>query len=121
MGGSSFIDAWAEGGWDGWDDSALAASALPCYDTSVCTRGRRRRNERLLRQPHVEAMHAWRCTLAAGGGEVDGASESRRATRHDGGASAPYLRGYARSRAALDDGLHGTHLAVEAWPAERPA
>jgi hypothetical protein len=85
MGGSSFIDAWAEGGWD---DSALAASALPRYDTSACTRGRRQRSERLLRQPHVEAMHAWRCPLAAGGGEVDGASEPRRATRHDGGVPA---------------------------------
>jgi hypothetical protein len=29
-------------------------------------------------------MHAWRCPLAAGGGAVDGASEPRRATRHDG-------------------------------------
>jgi hypothetical protein len=28
---------------------------------------------------------------------------------------------YAATRAALADGLHGTHLAVEAWPAERPA
>jgi hypothetical protein len=32
MGGSSFIDAWAEGGWD---DSALVAGARPRYDISA--------------------------------------------------------------------------------------
>jgi hypothetical protein len=36
------------------------------------------------------------------------------------GASAPYLRGYARARTALDDGLQGMHSAVEAWPMEWP-
>jgi hypothetical protein len=34
-------------------------------------------------------------SLAVGGGEMDGASKPRRATWHDGGASAPGLRGYA--------------------------
>jgi hypothetical protein len=38
-----------------------------------------------------------------------------------GSASAPCLRGYAGVRAALDDGLHGTHSAAEAYPVERPA
>jgi hypothetical protein len=39
---------------------------------------------RLLQWPRVEATLVWRCPLAAGGGEVDGASEPKRATRHDG-------------------------------------
>jgi hypothetical protein len=79
-----FIAAWAEGGWDGRDGSALAASARSCHVSSACMHGRRRRSERLLRWPHVEAMCAWCRPLAARGGEVDGASELRRATRHDG-------------------------------------
>jgi hypothetical protein len=38
-----------------------------------------------------------------------------------GSVSAPCLRGYACTQAAVDNGLHGTHSAVEAWPVERPA
>jgi hypothetical protein len=38
-----------------------------------------------------------------------------------GSASAPCLHGYACVGAALDDGLHGTYSAAEAWPVERPA
>jgi hypothetical protein len=79
-----FIAVQAEGGWDGWDGSALAASARSHNVSSECTRGRRQRSERLLRWTRVEATCAWHCPLAAGSGEVDGASESRRATRHDG-------------------------------------
>jgi hypothetical protein len=78
-----FIARWVEGGWDGWDSSALAASARPRPVSSVCTCGHRWRSKRLLRRPCVEATHAWHCPLAAGGGEVDGASELRRATWHD--------------------------------------
>jgi hypothetical protein len=72
----------AEGGWDGRDGSALAASAQLHSASSACTRGRRRRNERLLRWTHVEATCAGHCPLAAGGGEVNGALEPRRAMRH---------------------------------------
>jgi hypothetical protein len=42
MGKVPFIATWAKGGWDGWDGSALAASARLRYDSSACTRGRRR-------------------------------------------------------------------------------
>jgi hypothetical protein len=80
-GEGSFYCCILEGGWDG---SALAASAQPRPVSSTRTRGSRRCSERLLRWPRVEATRAWRCPLAAGGGEVDGASELRRATRHDG-------------------------------------
>jgi hypothetical protein len=83
-GKAPFIVAWAEGGWDGWDGSALAASARPRPVSSARTRGRKRRSERLLQWNHVEATRAWRYPLAPAGGEVDKASESRRATRDDG-------------------------------------
>jgi hypothetical protein len=79
-----FIAAWAEGGWDGQDGSALAASARPCPISSARMNRHRRHSERLLPRCHVEATRAWHCPLAAGGGEVDGALEPRRATRHDG-------------------------------------
>jgi hypothetical protein len=84
MGKVLFTTACAEGGWDGRDGSALAASARMHHASSTCTRGCRRRSEQLLRWPRVEAMRAWLCPLAAGGGEVDRASKLRRATRHDG-------------------------------------
>jgi hypothetical protein len=113
-----FIAAWAEGGWDGRDGLALAASARSRHVSSACTGGRGRRSERLLRRPHVEATHAWRCPLAAKGGEVDRVSEPRRATWHDGECQRTLS---TRARAALDDGLHGTHSASDARPVERPA
>jgi hypothetical protein len=61
----------AEGGWDGRDGSALAASAQSRNTSNACTRRLRRRSERLLRRTHVEATCPWRCPLPAGGGEVD--------------------------------------------------
>jgi hypothetical protein len=79
-----FIATRAEGGWDGWDGSSMAASARTRNVSSACMRGHRRHSEWLPRQTRVEATHAWRCPLAAGGGEVNRASESRRAMRHDG-------------------------------------
>jgi hypothetical protein len=84
MGKVPFIATWAEGGWDGRDGSALAASARSRHVCNTCTRERRWRSEWLPRQPRVEATRTWCCPLATGGGEVDGASEPRRATRHDG-------------------------------------
>jgi hypothetical protein len=78
-----FIAAWVEGGWDGRDGSTLVASARSRHVSSACTCRCRRCSELLLRWPRVEATHSWCCPLAVGGGEVDGASEPRRATRHD--------------------------------------
>jgi hypothetical protein len=84
MGNVPFIAAWVEGGWGGRDGSAFAASARPRPVSSARTRGCKRRSERLLQRPRVEATRAWHFPLAAGAGVVDGALEPRRATRHDG-------------------------------------
>jgi hypothetical protein len=67
----------AEGGWDGRDGSALAASAQPCSASSACMHGRRRCSEQLLQRTRMEATRVGCCPLAAGGGEVDGAPEPR--------------------------------------------
>jgi hypothetical protein len=76
----------AETGVDGmdWTTRSWQLALRRAMYSSACKRGHRWHSERLLRWFLMEATRAWHCPLATGGGEVDGASEPRRATWHDG-------------------------------------